>query len=196
MADQRSREVCVSLLASIEKWKKDDLYKWLKEHGLKLSGRKQELLIRVACAIKDGCETVVEKEKRKEKEIELRKQEKLTTPTEDLPNPGTLKLWSQDYSKFPPITFTDIKNYLVYGACKFYKNEDINCFKEMKAFKFFKDGHVQEIELSLINEKSSYCFIKAKVLPSMKTDRVYRTWVSIVKETGQIYSADCNCIAG
>lgn len=48
----------------------------------------------------------------------------------------------------------------------------MKCFKQLKAFKFFKDGHVQKIELSLISEKSSYCFVKAAVLPSMRQDRV------------------------
>ena len=35
----------------------------------------------------------------------------------------------------------------------------MKCFKQLKAFKFFKDGHVQKIELSVISEKSSYCFM-------------------------------------
>ena len=59
----------------------------------------------------------------------------------------------------------------------------MKCFKQLKAIKFFKDGHVQKIELSLISEKSTYCFVKVAVLPSMRQDRVYRTWISVVKET-------------
>ena len=55
---------------------------------------------------------------------------------------------------------------------------------------------MQKIELSLISKKSSYCFVKAAVLPSMRQDRVYRTWISVVKETAKVFSADCNCTAG
>ena len=55
----------------------------------------------------------------------------------------------------------------------------MKCFKQLKAFNFFKDGHVQKIELSPISEKSSY-FVKAAVLLSMRQDRVYRTWISVV----------------
>ena len=55
---------------------------------------------------------------------------------------------------------------------------------------------MQKIELSLISEKSSYCFVKAAVLPSMRQDRVYRTWISVVKEKAKVFSADCNCTAG
>ena len=72
----------------------------------------------------------------------------------------------------------------------------MRCFKQLKAFKFFKDGHVQEISLSFISDKRGYCFVKSKVLPSMRQDRVYSTWVAIVKETGKVFSADCNCTAG
>ena len=71
----------------------------------------------------------------------------------------------------------------------------MKCFKQLKAFKFFKDGYVQKIELSLISEKSSYCFMKV-VLPSMRHDRIYRNWISVVKETAKVFSADCNCTVG
>lgn len=49
---------------------------------------------------------------------------------------------------------------------------------------------MQNIELSIINEKSSYRFVKAMVLPSMRQDRVYSTWISLVKETAKAFSAD------
>ena len=84
----------------------------------------------------------------------------------------------------------------MYGKCKFYAKEDMKCFKQLKAFKFFMDGHVQDIKLSIINATTNYCFVKAKILPSMRTDRVYETWISVVKETAKVLSADCNCTAG
>ena len=55
---------------------------------------------------------------------------------------------------------------------------------------------MQKIELRIISEKSSYCFVKAAVLSSMRQDRVYKTWISVVKETAKVFSADCNCTAG
>ena len=69
-------------------------------------------------------------------------------------------------------------------------------FSTTESIQFFKDGHVQKIELRLISEKSSYCFVKAAVLSSMRQDRVYKTWISVVKETAKVFSADCNCTAG
>ena len=62
----------------------------------------------------------------------------------------------------------------------------MHCFKQIKAYRFFKDGHVEDIELAFINDRSNYCFVRAKVLSSMKTDRVYKTWIAIVKDTGNV----------
>ena len=177
-------------------WKKPELQKWLRNHGLKVTGTKEELVIRVENAKRTGVETVVERIAREKKEITKRAVEKLSTPTEILPDPKNLKSWTKDLSRLPRLTSKDIMNYLVFGSCKFYKNEDMHCFKQLKAYKFFKDGHVQDIELAFINDRSSYCFVRAKVLPSMKTDRVYNTWVSMVKDTANVFSANCNCIAG
>ena len=49
----------------------------------------------------------------------------------------------------------------------------MNCLKQLKAFKFFKYGHVQDIKFSGISVASNYCFVKAKILPSMHTDCIY-----------------------
>jgi len=66
----------------------------------------------------------------------------------------------------------------------------------LNAYKFFKHGHIQDIELAFINDRSGYCFVRAKVLPSMKTDRVCNTLICMVKDTANVFSVDCNCIAG
>ena len=117
---------------------------------------------------------MVERAVRENIEITKRAAEKLSTPTETLPDPKNLRSWTKDLSTLPHITSKDImnSNYLVFGSCKFYKNEDMQCFKRLKAYKFFKDGHVQDTELAFFNDRSSYCFVRAKILPSMKTDRV------------------------
>ena len=181
---------------SYKAWKKLEPEQWLKNHGLKVSGTKEELVARAENAKRAGVETVVERAASENKEITKRAAEKLSTPTETLPDPKNLRSWTKDLSRFPGLTSKDMMNYFVFGSCKFYKNEDMQCLKQLKAYKFFKDGHVQDIELALLNDRSSYCFVRAKVLPSMKTDRVYDTWISMVKDTANVFSANCNCIAG
>ena len=38
--------------------------------------------------------------------------------------------------------------------------------------------------------------IKASVLPSQKTDRIYQTFIVVYKQTGDIYYGTCSCTAG
>ena len=175
---------------------KDELQRWLKARSLKTTGQKQGLIDRVIKSKKDGTETIEERETREKKVRETRAVEKLCSTSENLPDPKTLNNWTKDLSKLPQISYNEIIDYLVYGSCKFFQREDMKCFKQLKAFKFFKDRHMQKIELSLVSEKSSYCFVKAAVLPSMRQDCIYRTWISVVKETAKVFSADCNCTAG
>ena len=176
--------------------RKDELRRWPKARIFKTTGRKQELIDRAIKVKKDGTETIEERETREKKVRKTRAADKLRSPCENLPDPKTLNNWTNDLSKLPQISYKEIIDYLVYGSCKFFQREDMKCFKQLKAFKFFKDGHVQKIELCLISEKGSYCFVKAAVLPSMRQDRVYRTWISVVKEIAKVFSADCNCTAG
>ena len=131
-------------------WKKLELQQWLKNHGLKVSGTKEELVARVENAKRTGVETVVERAAREKKEFSKRAATKLTTPTETLHDPKNLKSWTKDLSRLPRLTSKDIVNYLVFGSCKFYKNEDMQCFKQLKANNFFKDGHVLDIQLAFI----------------------------------------------
>ena len=58
-----------------------------------MSGIKEELVARVEDAKRVGVETVVERAAR-ENEITKRAAEKLSTPTETLPDPKNLRSWT------------------------------------------------------------------------------------------------------
>ena len=75
-------------------WKKLELQQWLTNHGLKVSGTKEELVARVENTKQAGVETVVERAARENKEITKRSAEKLSTPTETLPDPKNLRSWT------------------------------------------------------------------------------------------------------
>ena len=122
---------------------------------MKTTGRKRELIERVIKAREDWTETIEEREKREKQARETRAAEKLQSPSENRPDPKTLNNWTRDLSKLPPISYKEIVNYLVYGSCKFFQREDMKCFKQLKAFQFFKDGHMQKIELSIIMTQST-----------------------------------------
>ena len=57
----------------------------------------------------------------------------------------------------------------------------------------FRCGHVQEIEVSQTNEK---VFLKAKCLPEMKKDRVYKLLMSMNTGSFDIQTAECGCPGG
>ena len=119
--------------------RKDELRRQLKAHGLKTTGRKQELIDRVIKAKVDGTETIQERETREKNVRETRAAEKLRSPYENLSDPKTLNNWTNDLSKLAQISsYKEIIDYLVYGSCKFFQSrEDMKCFKQLKAFKFF-----------------------------------------------------------
>ena len=124
--------------------RKDELRRQLKARGLKTTGRKEELIDHVIKAKVDGTETI-----EREKCASTRAAEKLRSPSENLSDSKTLNNWTNDLSKLPQISiYKEIIDYLVYGSCKFFQSrENMKCFKQLKVFKFFKDRHLQKIEL-------------------------------------------------
>lgn len=65
-----------------------------------------------------------------------------------------------------------------------------------KAYRFYKDGHVQEIRYHPMLSVPGYICISAKVLPSMRKDRVYHISVIIKECTSLVMCAYCACPAG
>ena len=61
-----------------------------------------------------------------------------------------------------------------------------------KGYKFFKDGHVQKIELVT---QENFSFVRCNVLPSMKKDAIYRCKLCL-RPDGMVNLALCTCTAG
>ena len=101
---------------------RDELQRWLKARSLE-TGQKQELIDRVIKANEDGTEKIEERETREKKVRETRAAEKLRSPSENLPDPKTLKNWTNDLLKLPQISYKEIIDYLVYGSCKFFQRK-------------------------------------------------------------------------
>ena len=55
---------------------------------------------------------------------------------------------------------------------------------------------VQSISIYQNGNDDLLSIIKARVLPSQKTDRVYQTFIVVYKTSGDIYYATCTCTAG
>ena len=69
-------------------------------------------------------------------------------------------------------------------------------FVELKrAIVFYKDGHVQSIEYNDLQSNSERCYVRCKVLPSMKKTQPYHARVCL-KRNGLVDVAYCACTAG
>ena len=65
-----------------------------------------------------------------------------------------------------------------------------------KAYRFFQDGHVQNIRYHPMPCQQDYVCISANVLPSMKKDKIYSVRILLSEHTGHIEKALCVCPAG
>ena len=65
-----------------------------------------------------------------------------------------------------------------------------------KAYRFYKDSHVQEIRYHPMLSVPGYICIAAKVLPSMRNDRVCHVSIIIKEFIARVMCAYCACPAG
>ena len=65
-----------------------------------------------------------------------------------------------------------------------------------KAYRFFQDGHVQDIRYHPMPSQQDYVCIEASVLPSMKKDKMYIVQIILSQHTGHIETAFFVCPAG
>ena len=65
-----------------------------------------------------------------------------------------------------------------------------------KAYRFFQDGHVQNIRYHPMPSLPDYVCIGASVLPSMKKGKMYSVRVVLSKKTAHVERAICVCPAG
>ena len=65
-----------------------------------------------------------------------------------------------------------------------------------KAYRFFQDGHVQNIRFHPMPDQLDYVCIGATVLPSMKKDKIYNVYIVLSQRTAHVEKAFCVCPAG
>lgn len=65
-----------------------------------------------------------------------------------------------------------------------------------KGYRFFLDGHVQDIKYHPMDHKPDYVCILSRVLPSMRKDRVYVVNIVFQESTCAVTTAYCSCPAG
>ena len=192
-------EVEVEVLPTKEelmKWKKPDLQEWLSVRGEKKTGNKSVLVGRILRLIETGKDS-----------DDVSDEECANTATATAPDFNSVQNWEKlQTTHIPGIREQDIENYFIYRKHPL-GNRKINCQRQFtKSKKFSAEQYLFDIAFSGINSESDYCYFKSKCKPSMKGAVLvgpagqcannYSLWVRVVKKTGQVDAAYCDCKAG
>ena len=65
-----------------------------------------------------------------------------------------------------------------------------------KAYRFYKDGYVQQVKYHPMPMQNDHICINAKVLPSMKKNQMYKIVIVICETSIKVSTAYCSCPAG
>ena len=101
-------------------------------------------------------------------------------------------VWATDLRGLPPFNFVQLYDYLVIKTAK-YDHASIRTsgYKKLKAFQFFKEGHIRK---TYISTKGGITYVKGEVLASMKQQK-YKVMISM-NHLGEVLKAACQCPAG
>lgn len=184
------------------RWRVPELKEYLRDRGLKTTGRKVELVALAYGANQMGVDTkkscVEEKMKNKQDYLEL-----LSINEETIPDPLFLKGWVSEQTgitQWPPTMYFDIAEYLSSASPSDFgdlKKRLMTDYKEGKAYSYFDSKFLKEVKYHPISKESKYCILSAYCTPSQKINSTFHTaWVCCNKTTGCIHRAYCTCFAG
>lgn len=177
-----------------------ELKTFLRDRGAHVSGNRPELIKRARGVEKLCVRTLKEIQIEDNRDRVIREGELFVTPLgEKLPKPSELKgCWNEDLSRVPIFRHEDLYNYLVLNRCRTFDRENMNAKKQLKAKVFYEDGHVHNVRYHEIHKECTHCYVRAKVIPSLPTDKKkdYEPWACLSKVSGMVHAAGCDCPAG
>ena len=183
----------------VSKMKADELKMYLRLRGLKVKGRKAELVSRVFSACENNVQPIKTAE---EVECDLRNeyQLKLIIGDDVIPDPFQVSSgWCNEeegLTFWPMISYGDIFNFLMFKPSEL-GSSDLNDYKNSKAYSYFANGWLGCISYHNIDKHSKYCFLQADCRPSERLrDTPHKVWVCVLKSDHTIKTAHCSCMAG
>lgn len=186
-------------LEFISKLKVQELKDFLRLRGLKVNGKKEELVARVFVAAENDV-PLVQTAEEVQAEIAREYRAKLSIGVESLPDPFTLVTgWlpeDESLKMWPTTLYPDIYNFLSFHPIDL-KSKDLSDYKTSKGYSYYVTGWLSPLDFHPVSESSKLCILKATCRPSQKINDVpHKLWVCICKEDGQIFKAHCTCMAG
>lgn len=164
---------------------------YLRKRDLNLSGTKGDLCEKVFYAHKlevPKCISAQDKANIKKQTCKQKlnvENGRITLPFPDDLNEG----WQTRSSTFPDTTDNEVKTYLKDAPKSILKGKSLE-----------SSGHVFNVECHTISPNIKYikyCFVRGKCVPQEKThNKPYEPWICLHKESGEVVTAECNCVAG
>ena len=187
-------------LATLSTKKVDELKDFLRLRGLKSSGKKEELAVRVSFATENDLPVLKTAE---EVQADITKEygRKLCMNGGNM-IPDPLKLdhgWlnEQEGITYWPVTlYMDICNFLAFHPTERASN-DLYEYKQSKAYSYFSQGWLGQLQFTNINGSSKLCLLRGSCRPSQRiNDMPHRLWICLEKQTGKVLCTHCTCMAG
>lgn len=185
-------------LDEVKLWKLDALKDYCKKRGYKVTGTREELCARVYFLYNK--ETPEDPTAAQVERAQKHDYKKLYSEGPGaISNPDRLKKWipEKDSMKhWPPISYIDICSFVQRHGCSLSK-EVMTSYKTGKAYSLFYNSYIQDISYHEINKGHPCCFLKSDCKHSNRVnDPPHNIWIKIEKESGNICSAYCTCVAG
>ena len=146
----------------VNKMKVEELKTYLRLRGLKVSGRKVELVARVFAASENNVQPVKTAE---EVEAEIADEYKAKLSLKDfvLPDPFHIKDgWIEEekgVTSWPMVLYPDIYNYLNFNPSEL-SSTDLCDYKNCKAYSYFKRGWFGPSQYHKVQPDCDYCLLK------------------------------------
>ena len=187
-------------LERVSSMKVEELKNCLRLRGLKVSGKKEELVARVFAAIENDV-PLVKTAQEVEKEIAFDYQQKLNMEEGGIvPDPFRLDsewLNEEDGINYWSVTlYPDIFAFLQCHPSEL-ANKDLSDYKTSKAYSYYAQGWLLPLQFNNISGGSKYCILKGACRPSQRINDVpHKLWICIQKLSGKSMSSHCTCMAG
>ena len=112
-----------------------------------------------------------------------------------LPPFANVQSWSKSLDCLKQFHFVNLIVYLIECRDKTFDQESMRAFKSLKAYRFFADGYVKNMWLYQY-PGSSLIVLRAYCHHSLTNDPALQVFVCTSGMTGDVYTAQCNCVSG
>lgn len=182
----------------VEMWSVSNLQEYCERRGYHKTGSKKVLVSRVYMLYNNN---VAELPGRREQDISRKKDYKsLVNSAYPATDPTKLQKWlgeKEGLRLWPPVSYLDIHWFFQQNGSAGLSKEQLTAYKTGKAYSYFQCNWLKEVFYSPLSKAHKCCFLKAKCTPSNRVNDVpHNLWVKIIKESGDIVSAYCTCVAG